>query len=159
MTQVRFLDWIFLVDKKLTQSIYLRVAKGGADNCNCSMCKNYVVARQNLFDLSLRNFFKTVGVEMNKEYEVCHMNKETNGLHLYSTWFDFAGQILDGRNCKIQTKDGKSSIEHFDINSNLSVAFLPSTKPADSFFDNVEEVVSINFLLTIPWTINEKEPL
>ncbi|MEX6690089.1 hypothetical protein QTN47_21450 [Danxiaibacter flavus] len=158
MIQVQFLDWSFLVDKSLTEKIYSSVDKGGADKCNCSMCKNYIARKHNLLELPLIEFFRDAGVDIDKEYEVYHMGKDANGLHLYGTWFDFAGKILEGPNCKIQTTDEKFTIEHYDLKPSLSVAFLPANLPLDSFFDKVENVVQVDFIFTIPWTIGDEEP-
>ena len=158
MTQVQFLDWTFLVDRNLTTDIYSSIEKGGADKCNCSFCKNYVTRRSKLFDEQIISFFNDLGVDSAKEYEVCYLNRESNGLHLYTTWFDFAGQILDQPSLRIQLPNGKFNIESYDLNSNLSIEFAQTNKPTDSFFDKIDKVVQMSFTLTIPWIINDDEP-
>ena len=147
MTQVQFLDWAFLVDTNVAADIYLSVDKCGADKCDCSFCKNYIAKRPKLFDTQLISLFNDLWVDNTKEYEVCYLNRESNGFHLYTTWFDFAGQILDG-----------PDFDSCNLTSNLSIAFAEKSKPADSFFNKVVKVVQMTFTLTIPWMIGTNEP-
>ncbi len=158
MTQIQFYDWTFLIDKTLTTDIYLSVNESGADKCDCSFCKNYIARRPKLFDTQLLSFFNDLGIDSTKEYEVCYLNRESNGLHLYTTWFDFVGQILDEPDLRVQLPNGKFTKESYSINSNLSISFAETSKPANSFFNEIDKIVQMTFILTIPWTVSDEEP-
>lgn len=50
---VKYKDWKFEVDKKLTEQTYKKVLGSGADTCTCHDCENYVAFRDKVFQKKL----------------------------------------------------------------------------------------------------------
>ncbi|HYF02416.1 MAG TPA: hypothetical protein VEC36_03500 [Patescibacteria group bacterium] len=147
-TIVHFLDWTFAVDKQLTESIYANVLKGGAEECGCSMCRNYIQYRRNIYPIEIEQLFQNLGIDINKDFEIYHNTRLAQNLHSYGGWYNFAGKILKENESKIAV-----------INPYFSIGFVQIDKPSVTFFENIKlPIVQVEIYFDIPWVISEVEP-
>ena len=146
MKLFKFRDWELLVDREATQQVYDKIDGGLADGCECNACKNYINFREQIFPDEIKVLFAKTGIDYNKECENMHYGRSTNGLHSYHFWFHFKGKII---NQKIEEASIKNS-----KNNNLRISFGNFQYP--TFFENIENLIQVEFYTEIPWTI-EKE--
>ena len=149
---VKFKDWEFEVNKDLTEKIYAKTLKSGADRCNCLDCKNYVEYREKVFPKEVIQLFNDLGVDYRKEVEITTWDN-SNAICLIGGWFHFKGKVLSGQNCynPIEGSEG-SHIELTEISENFSIGFGKGSSMA--FFENKTELVQIEFQTSIPWIID-----
>ncbi|QOG04251.1 hypothetical protein [Flavobacterium sp. MDT1-60] len=153
MEIVQFKDWRFEVDKTLTLETYSSVNGGGADSCPCSDCKNYIQNRENVFPEEVKTLFLNLGVDYNKEVEICSLQILPNGLHHIAGWFHFKGKIIDGKNCKKDIENEAFHIELTSIGNNFSIGFCEQSSL--TFFKNKNGLIQVEFEAHIPWVINK----
>jgi len=143
MTESKFSSWTFFVDNEATKVIYDSVMSGGAEKCACLSCRNYVQQRGTLYSPVLSQFFKDVGIDYRKDYEVIDYGPEQEDVLLYCTWFDFVGSIQSGPDLGIEFKQ---------IDERFWVNFTENGSPTHSHFyrKGLKVVtVSLRFLLPI----------
>jgi hypothetical protein len=152
-TRITYRNWNIEVDKKLTQQEYSDIDKPSAESCGCENCLNYIENRSNIFPNEVKELFKELGADFNKEIEISHMARLENGLHYYSGWFHFIGNFK-GKDCSIPLPSGGSTIELTQLTNNFGIGF--TNAKTLSVFKTDEDLVQIEFDCKIPWTI-EKE--
>ena len=139
---VSFLEWIFEVDKEITQQTYKNLQFGGSDTCGCTDCANYVNFRDKVFPQIVLDFFKELGVDYTKDVELLSYDLPGNFSHV-GGWFHFKGRILQGPDCRIPLPSGGSTLNLSKVKDNFSIGF---TKADDlSFFGNETDLVQIEF--------------
>jgi hypothetical protein len=146
MTIVRFGEWELSADAEATRQTYQNIDGGIADGCPCNECRNFVNYRESLFPAAIMDLFKELGIDYRKECENMHYQKLSNGLHQHHFWFHFKG--------KINFAAAESALTTTSANSTLAIDFGPIQQP--TFFEDIENLIQVEFYAEIPWTI-EKE--
>jgi hypothetical protein len=155
-TIVKYKDWVFEVDKELTEQTYADVLAGGADSCRCDDCKNYVAYRDNIFPIEILELFAELGIDYRKEVEITVFEVKPNGLHHIMGWFHFKGYVLSGKDYRVPIHGTIHSGYTFDltkIHENLSIGFAEGNDL--TFFKDREDLVQIQFAANIPWVIDK----
>jgi hypothetical protein len=146
MKEVNYRSWIFECDAEATRLAYKNISLGGAEKCGCSMCQNFVEARQIIYPVEVLHLFDKLGINYKREAEVYHMARLDSGLHLYGGWLHFIGRIL------------KQPDAPEKLNDHFTVDFLEQKALAAEAFGN-QPLVQIELTMEIPWILKEeKEP-
>jgi hypothetical protein len=143
MKIVKFGEWELSADAEATRKTYQNIDGGIADGCPCNECKNFVNQRESLFPKEIKILFAELGIDYRKECENMHYQKLSNGLHQHHFWFHFKG--------KINTAADETAPTTLSKNSSLTINFGPIQQP--SFFEDMENLVQLEFFAEIPWTI------
>jgi len=153
MTTIEFREWELIVDKELTELTYDSISIGGPESCGCIDCKNFVNNREIIYPDEIKKLLNDLGIDYQKECEICHYCKQDDGFHLYGGWFHFKG-AFKGKDCTNLTVTNGYTFDLTPINDKFSIGFRYDS--ALSFFDDIENLVQIEFEAKTPWTI-EKE--
>lgn len=152
--KIIYRDWVFEVDKEITQATYEQVECSGADSCTCNDCKNFVASRDKAYPAEIRHLFERLGIDIIKESEVCHYTRLENGLHYYGGWFHFKGKIKQGKDCTVAQPYGGYTFDLTPVSSTFRIGFR--TDSTLTFFEDKEELVQVEFETHIPWTIDKE---
>ncbi len=142
---VRFRDWVFAVDREETQATYAATKTGGAESCTCVDCRNFAVARSQVYPLEALSLFDALGIDYRKESEVFRYSQLDNGMHFYGGWFHFKGRLLEGGEYEL------GNLAHFT--DQLALGFTAGNAP--SIFSNTQGLVQVEIEAKIPWLLNE----
>ncbi|GAB3292247.1 hypothetical protein ACFQT0_07300 [Hymenobacter humi] len=153
MATVKYKDWELIVDKELTEATYKKVAAGGADDCTCSNCKNYVAYREQVFPDEVLELFSELGVDYRRDVEIVSYEVLPNGNHHIGGWFHFKGRILAGDDCRLPLPSGGYSLKLKSITGNFSIGFAESSDL--TWFKDKAGLVQIEFETIIPWVIDK----
>lgn len=152
MNSIQYHDWHFLVDQELTYKTYARTELGSADSCPCNDCKNFANYRAYTYPNEIMDLFHKFEIDLKKESEVSHFTKLENGLHYYSGWFHFKGEIISGKDCSIPLPNGGSTSDLTEITKNFSIGFTSASSLA--IFEDKKGLVQVEFEAKIPWVID-----
>ena len=150
---VKYLDWIFEVDKTLTEKTYKNIPQSGADICICNDCKNYVAYRDKVFPDEIMQLLKELGLDFRKEVEVTSYETLPNGLHHIGGWFHFKGELLAGQDCSTPLPSGGYNLNLTNIDGDFSIGFFRSSSL--TFFEKTEGLIQVEFETSIPWVIDK----
>lgn len=146
MTKINFLDWIFDCDVEATRQAYESIMAGGAEECGCGGCRNFVEQRQSIFPEEAITLFDRLGINYKRDAEIYHMARMESGLHSYGGWFHFVGNIL------------KQPIGPAKLNDRFTIDFILNDDLAAKSFENLS-LVQVEITAEIPWILKEeKEP-
>ena len=81
-------------DPEATAAIYARLRNGWAEDCGCVGCKNLLAQRAEIYPTAFRELLRRLGIDPNKESEAIADGPLENGLHHYSGWFFFVGEMV-----------------------------------------------------------------
>ena len=71
MKQINFRQYQFFgCDVEATRNAYSQILMGGADECGCEDCQNYVLNKDKAFPLQILSLFEQIGVDYSKEVKV-----------------------------------------------------------------------------------------
>ena len=150
---VNFREWVFEVDKVLTEQTYFGVSRSGADTCLCNDCKNYVAYRDNVFPNEIIDLFTELGVDYKKEVEITSWQILPNGLHHIGGWFHFKGHIVAGKSYRVPIGSKSYTFDLTPITENFSIGFAEGNDL--TFFDDGTDLIQIEFDTKIPWVIDK----
>jgi len=152
-TIVRFQNWIFEVDKALTEKTYNNISGSGADTCGCNDCKNYVAFRDKVFPAEVIELFNDLGIDYRKEVEITYYDTLPNGLHHIGGLFHFKGKVLAGKDYRVPLPLGGHTFDLTRITENFSIGFAEGNDL--TFFEDKTGLVQIEFDTSIPWIIDK----
>ena len=143
----RYGSWTFTVDRQATTAAYANEAAGGADTCDCAGCRNFRIARSEVFPVEFLKFLDELGVDFKKDGEVYEIARLDTGLHVYGGWYHFVGQLIETGDFP-QEEYGP----HFRAwLQRASAPMLPSLKDKD--------LVQVEFAAdAVPWLLEEPDP-
>jgi len=146
MTQLAYRDWLFECDPSATRIAYQQIVQGGAEECGCAGCRNFLVQRDVVFPPEVLKLFAELGVDHQRDAEIYHQAKLESGPHLYGGWFHFIGKIE------------KQPLGPAQIREDFTIDFIPARQLAAPSFAN-EPLVQIEIAAELPWIVKEeKEP-
>ena len=94
MTEMQVGDQTVRYDREATAAAYGTLDHGGAETCNCTFCKNFVMQRNLIYPASFRTLLEQLGIDPNKEGEVFEYGPAQDGCHIYGGWFYFVGEMV-----------------------------------------------------------------
>ncbi|MDP6539322.1 MAG: hypothetical protein QF903_11150 [Planctomycetota bacterium] len=85
--------WRLRCDPEATRALG-GAAPAAADACGCPACENYVAQRGEALDTGLRADLEGLGIDPDRESELCHLGRREDGLHRYVCRFGFVGAVV-----------------------------------------------------------------
>lgn len=144
MARLAYRDWIFDCDVEATRKAYDEIDFGGAEVCDCYLCRNFLAARPDVFPTKFLDLFVRLGIDHRKEAESYHINRLAPGLHLYGAWYHFIGQI-------VQQPDSPAK-----LSENVTIDFMTKRDLAAESFAN-QPLVQVEITLKVSWTLAQEE--
>jgi len=142
--QIPYREWIFNCDVEATRKAYDSIVSGGAEECGCSYCLNFIEARQKIYPTEVLDLFATLRINYRKEVEAYQMGRSVSGLHLYGAWFHFVGRIVN------QPDAPEKLTEQFSIDF-----FTKSDLAAKAFAGR--PLIQVEITTEIPWLLKEEK--
>jgi hypothetical protein len=128
-------DWVIEVDPGATRAI----RKFG--RCDCSTCRNWEISRDHVLGPSIRAIFERMGIDRENDLENFHYNRVSPGVHSYGGWYLFVGKV-------VSKAAGYAAIDGMNIS-------FGSSFPGEG---QMPGVTSLEFLVEVPWLLDEAEP-
>ena len=144
--KIVFQDWIFNVDKKLTQEEYSKIKNSSAETCGCENCLKYIASRKKIFPNEILVLFEQLGINPNKEIEVSYLGDIDGYKHYFTGWFHFVGSFI-GVECKIPTSKDGFTLEFTKVNENFEIGFTRGNQLSQ--FKTDEDLVQLEFACKI----------
>jgi hypothetical protein len=93
MDSLTYRWWRADFDREATIRAHAAMPSGGAEDCNCQTCKNYVAQKPVPFPLDFLELLSRLGIDPNKEIEVYEMEPDApRGVEYYG-WYYFVGHV------------------------------------------------------------------
>ncbi len=140
----KYRDWVLEVERAQTETLYKGVSLSGSESCDCGNCKHFLSIKHFLYPDEVKGLFDNLGMDINKEFEVCDFGDEESG-HFYSWWFHFIGEIIEGKDCNTPLPTGGYTMDLLPINDILSIGFTKNI--SISFFDNKQDLIQVELWL------------
>jgi hypothetical protein len=163
MEEVQYKRWQFCVDVIATRKAYSQVKQGGAEDCGCYTCLNFVALREQVYPGEILALLEQLGVNYTKEIEVYHVTKLESGLHLYGGWLHFVGCFKLGESSKVLVEeDANTQFYTFELEQVKGKFQIGFTEDGGLYWSAFQRkpLVQIEFMVEIPWQLEEaEEPL
>jgi hypothetical protein len=141
--------WRLRYDPDATRRAYWAVDKGDPETCGCSYCRNWAAARTGVYPAEFLDLVERLGIRPDREANISHLTRLDSGIHLYSGWFHFVGQI----DAPIE----RSAEWEFAIEfPRFSFAFSASRDLAHAAMDGLP-LVQLEFNAEAPWVLDEAQ--
>jgi hypothetical protein len=144
MARLAYREWIFDCDVEATRKAYDGIEFGGAEACDCYLCRNFLATRPNVFPTEFLDLFVRLGIDHRKEAESYHIVPLAPGLHLYGAWYHFIGQIVQQLDAPMK------------LSENLTIDFMTKRELAAESFAN-QPLVQVEITLEVSWTLTKDE--
>jgi hypothetical protein len=141
--QLRLGDQLIRYDRARTQEGYASMTQGGAEDCGCSYCRNFIAQRETAYPPNFTSLLDQLGIDFKKEGEIYECGDAGDGKRNYGGWFFFCGQILDVGDARF----ADSGVEYW-IASGRN---LPA--PSGDFG---LDLLAVDFVMTAPWVLSEE---
>jgi len=145
MEELRIGPWRVRYDAAATRRAYERIRHGGAEECRCSTCRNYIAARSSAFPAEFLRLLERLGVDPAKERESYYVQAAAPGRHVYSGWFHFVGEVVEG------PAEVLALGERFHFYITNETALVPEAFAGKA-------VAQIEFTTEVPWVTRDAEP-
>jgi hypothetical protein len=142
-----FGEWKYTVNRDATKRAYAQAGAGGADSCSCSGCRNFRLARSQVFPNTFLQLLDELGIDPLKDVEVYECGTTAPGYRYYGGWYHFAGTLeVTGDFPRIELGEG----------------FLVwMCRQGSLFGPNIHDasVIQLEFeARSVPWLLDEPEP-
>jgi hypothetical protein len=77
--------WKIASDAESTRKAHAATLLGGPEECGCTLCLNFAAQRTETYSPAIMQLFQQLGIEANREAEICHMARLQSGRHFYGT--------------------------------------------------------------------------
>lgn len=162
MQTITYKKWIFYADVISTCEAYRAIERGGAEDCGCSHCLNFVANRRQVYPAEILALFSQLGIDYTKETEVYQVTQLDSGLHLYNGWLHFIGHFKSGINSKVQVDEFPNAqiykLDFEPVDDHFQIGFTTDTR---SFWKSFEgkSLVQVEFTVEIPWILENEEEI
>jgi hypothetical protein len=86
-------QWEYSCDRAATAEAYARIDMGGADQCSCAGCRNFLKARNEVFPERFLALLESLGIDSRKDAEIVYYGPSGQGIYFYGGWFHFVGTL------------------------------------------------------------------
>jgi hypothetical protein len=155
MQLVRFGRWTLRAEPEKTRSAYAGLV-AASERCGCNICKNFQVAREQVFGHEARALLAELGVDFAREIEVVHTHRIARGRHAYEGWFHLFGILESGRDAYVPRGDF-FAVELEACGETLSLGFTARLRGVSSVWVNAP-MVQLDFAAIVPWLLDIDEP-
>jgi hypothetical protein len=143
----KYRNWVLEAERSQTQSLYKNANVWGAESCGCGTCLHFISLRSEIYPNEVRNLFEKLGIDINKEVEVCDFGDgETE--YIFSWWFHFIGDIVEGGDCEVPLAEGGFTRELSEIDDVLSIGFTRNISLP--FVKEQQGLIQIELMTTVP---------
>jgi hypothetical protein len=142
--RIPYREWIFNCDVEATRKAYDSIVSGGAQQCGCAYCLNFIEWRQSNFPAEVLDLFAELGIDYRKEVEAYQMARSASGLHLYGAWFHFVGRIV------------KQPVAPENLTRQFSIDFLNKSDLAAKGFAG-RPLVQVEITAEVSWLLEEEK--
>ena len=140
-------EWLFTNDLYATQQAYAGIRKGGADECTCNGCRNFIAVRDRVFPPAFLSLLLSLGIDAYKDGEVYHNGQLSPGRHDYGGWYHFVGSL-----------DRSGDFPPVDFGDGFTAWLCRRNSPALPGLNGLP-LVELNFHAdNVPWGLPEREP-
>lgn len=157
MEKISFGRWELEADPDATREAHANVTMGGAEECPCEPCKNFIAARERVYPAEVLALFDKLGILFDREAEVYHMARMESGKHLYGGWFHFVGRMLSGGDAVKQVAENVWQPDLEKVNEDFSLGFRTCAQLLRKPFER-KLIVQVEFTANVPWVISSREP-
>lgn len=129
--------WKLEPNADATAEAFKPIKSGSPEDCGCDPCANFAAARTNAYPGEFRSLLQVLGIPYDRETEMYHNCRLSNGKHSYGGWFHFIGQILMGADAYVPrdetggTFDLRSMTDSFGYGVSIHTALIPPSFPAE----------------------------
>lgn len=141
--EIRFGDQLIRHDRTRTREGYATMTSGGADDCGCSYCRNFVAQRATVYPAKFTSLLDQLGIDPSKEGEVYELGDAGNGKRFYGGWLFFCGQILE---------PGERRIDDAEIQYWIADGHTLPPPTGDFGLD----LLALDFTMKLPWILPEE---
>jgi hypothetical protein len=139
----------YTVDRDATVEAYRRADSGFVDNCDCSTCRNFRLARDEVFPVGFKSLLHQLGIDPNKGGEVYHNGEIGRGLHDYGGWFHLVGRLLNETEAFSEVGFGET----------FTAWMCSATAPRLTSLEDLKTVQLEFHASAVPWILDEPEPV
>jgi len=154
---VAFRRWTLDADPERTRQAHAQLGRGGAEECGCDPCRNFIAAREQLFTDEFGSLLRMIGVDPAREVEVHHNARLPSGLHSYGGWFHAVGRIIAGGECWREVKPGVLQAEFEPVSGQLAVGLRSDCALVREPFRGLP-LFQIEIEAEVPWVLSTAEP-
>jgi len=141
-----FGDWTYSLDRDATVAAYRAAEHGGSDSCGCAGCRNFTLARAEVFPASFLTLLDQLGIDPRKDGEAYHIARLSPGRHGYGGWFHFVGTLHE-----------TGDFPPIYLNKDFYVWMSSASAPRLASLENLS-VVQLEFHTdSVPWVLSEPE--
>lgn len=138
-------DWTYSVDRDATNAAYKAVEHCGCETCECAYCRNFRLARAQVYPDSFLALLNELGIDPLKDGEVYQNYRVSPGCHDYGGWFHFVGTLQQDN-------------PQVDLDDSLSVHICNSSAPRLASLEKLAVVELTFHASAVPWLLSEQEP-
>ena len=149
--------WELEADRDATREAYANVPMGGAEECPCEPCKNFIAVRERVYPGEVLALFEKLGISFEREVEVYHMARMESGKHFYGGWFHFVGRILSGGDAVKHVAENVWQPDLEGVTEDFSLGFRSRAELLRKPFEG-KTIVQVEFTANVPWVISSPEP-
>lgn len=143
-----FGEWRYGVDRDATAAAYLRAGAGWVDSCDCAACRNFRLAREQVFPPEFWALLQQLGIDPVKDGEVYSNARLASGVHDYMGWFHFVG-----------TLDKTGDFAPVAFGADFTAWMCSARAPRLSTLGDLPAVQLEFHAAAVPWLLNEPEPI
>ncbi len=132
MAEVDVLRWRVRLDVERTRAAYSRTARGGAAECPCTYCRNYVQQREHAFPPSVLQILETLHIPVEKDLEFVSLRARRSRGAAVSVALEvlgWAGELAEARLHTVVPDSVGDSVDAAGGSLRLSTSPTPPAKP------------------------------
>ena len=129
------------VDVEATRELHAALSRGAAEACGCADCENYLLQRAELLDAGLRSFLGELGIEAERESDLCVLEAAEDDGWTYVLRYHCVGEPSAGGTGK-----------RLALPADLAVEVRPGSCLAPLRPDR-GELLELEFELRLPWQL------
>ena len=147
---VDLLSWRLDVDVEATRTV-ARTLPFMTAPCDCGPCRNFQAALEFLPG-PVRDLLDRLGTGPDKPAEIYHCCRNPDGTHKYGAWYHVVGTVLHGPD---HSPEGQVPFEALSDQvllffTSKHVALVPEGFPT--------RVIQVEFIIDMPWVLDEDPP-
>jgi hypothetical protein len=144
--------WSVKFDPEETAHRYAQLSLG--NGCSCTECVNFATVGLDAFPKDFQKIADQLGIDVRKPAELCHYNKEANGLRLTGGWFHAVGSLESGADAFKETEvPGASTADFEKLPSGAEFGFSSKVQLVANAFKG-GPLVQVDFLTRVPWLLS-----
>ena len=144
--------WVVRFDREETAHRYAQLPLGAG--CSCTECANFASVGLHAFPLDFQKIADELGIDVQKPAELCHYNKEPNGLRLTGGWFHAIGSMESGVDAWKETPAPTAHAVDFEkLPSGAEFGFSSKAELVANAFKGAS-LIQVEFLTHVPWLLS-----